>query len=331
MRDQNIDILRGLAAFVVVFIHTPEMQTNGIVHLFWLRVLPPATAIFAILAGWFMIQSLKKNSCSSSEVMLERCQIAQSFIKDKWHRIFIPYLVWSVIYVCVNCAEKLLRGKPFTYDFFCVSQWTRIIFKAGASGHLWFLVFLFYAQCLFCVWFLFARNKKWFNPLTFLIAVSIIACYTVPPVDSFFRRLLFMLGYLFLGSSLMLSGKTMFERYQRQIAICSCVGICLHIVLCIYLNKASPIAMFIPVLYVCAALSLPKWTMLQWVSNIGVYSMGIYIFHVLVVTAGTLMLSTIPCLNGINISPLFLAMVYFGISYGVILALRKAHLPGLHR
>jgi len=318
-RNQNIDVLRAIAAFVVVFIHTPETSDDYSIHLFWLRFLPPANAIFAVLAGWFMVQSLEKYTSLSS---------AQSFFKDRFRRILVPYLVWSAIYVCVNCVEKILRHKPFTYDFASVSGWVSLIFEGGGATQLWFLVFLFYAQCLFCICYFSARNIKWVGLIILLLAISFSICRSFTNHDFFLGKFLFMSEYLFLGSCMLICGKIFLLRHQRCLFICSCLFICLHIVW-ICFNKTSPIKEVLPVLYVCAALSSPQLTIPRWVSNMGTFSMGIYVVHCLVIAFGTLVFSKISFWNGGHITLFCLTMVYFLISYGVVLVLRKTRLPGV--
>jgi len=164
--------------------------------------------------------------------------------------------------------------------------------------------------------------------MTFLMALVFSIGHLFVEPSSFLKKFLFMLKYLFWGSSMLLYGKVLLVRYQRMFFFCSVLGICLHIA-CVCLNTASPITEFLPILYVCAAFSFPHVTVPKWLSNMGTASMGIYVVHSLVIALGTLVFSKISFLNGGHIALLCLTMVYFLISYGVVLVLRKTRLPGV--
>ena len=95
----GLDLLKILAAFTVVLIHSPNphsVQSQGIA----LRILPPPNAAFALMAGMLMGHLLKPDF----DIGL--------WLKRRGSRLLVPYLIWTGIYVGTNLLFDHLRHVP---------------------------------------------------------------------------------------------------------------------------------------------------------------------------------------------------------------------------
>lgn len=190
-RYQGLDLLRAWAAFVVVLIHTPGSPSDKLQPLL-LDLLPPANAVFAIMAGYHMIEGLRK------------AQRTSAWLSSRVRRLLVPFFVWSLVYVLMNVAFDVLQGKPANFLLADGRQWLEVFFCGGGATHLWFLPTLFYAQCLvFLAWQLGRRHLS-VNALALLAALLgfLTACCYPHVQHDYLRKLVFMVGYVSLGGVL---------------------------------------------------------------------------------------------------------------------------------
>lgn len=113
-----IDIVRVLAAFMVVFIHSPkpiEGMNNNIIYALYNYIMLPCVPLFFIISGYLLLPT-------KDSLFL--------FLRKRFKRIVYPLLFWSIICILItphNSLNDLI--KEFFYIPFCQK----------ANGHYWFL------------------------------------------------------------------------------------------------------------------------------------------------------------------------------------------------
>ena len=121
-KDLSIQMLRGLAICAVVLIHCLPQNTITIILRPFLNF---AVALFLFLSGMLTPQSKIDN--------------LGLFYKRRIGKILIPYLVWSLVYLCKNLTHitpphySLSRpsGRPFLYS---EGKEIRLCRPCGAAG-----------------------------------------------------------------------------------------------------------------------------------------------------------------------------------------------------
>jgi len=340
-RNINVDLLRGLCAYVVVFIHTPGDSSR----LFWLSVLPPANAVFAMLAGWYMLTGL--TCCKETSQETKQGQEILSWLKERGHRILLPYAFWSLIYIGLNIALDALLRRPSNFNFHSVGQWVSIILLGRGATQLWFLVTLFYAQALlYAYWILvdFLSKHQYVETSRHQIrgvvyalkmgGVLVIAsicfylyaqCYSK---DQFPATFYFMAKFLFLGAFLSIYSSYI-NQHNNQILL-----LCIAFIIIkmgtvrfgTWIGAGDAYAMA----WILLAQSLPAFSTPRWISNLGTYSMGIYVIHVLIIVGLTTVMRKIGLGYIIESIPaLIMAFFYFVISWVAVVVLRRFKIPGL--
>ena len=189
MRNAGIDLLRILAIFTVVLIHSASTDISyrdGI-----LRYMPPANACFAFLAGWFLFKV-------SGGVSIR--ELGQLVIK-RVRRLVVPYLVWESIYVLFNMVFDLLVGQ---FQLPETSHLWGIVFLGAGSVQLWFVATLIYVQmALAGVMALVTLSKRRISvrldicvfALFNLIAIIVLSWRASGIDNDYLRRFAFILGY----------------------------------------------------------------------------------------------------------------------------------------
>lgn len=176
-RDLLLDYLKFVAILVVVMIHLPG--TGMLCSVFPFNV----NATFAILAGMFTFSS-------SSFV---------EWLKKRWHRLVLPYLLWEMIYFIANVVFDIVTNRCHSFGWHDICMF---VFWGGASVQLWFVITLFYAQIL--LW-LFASVMKMCGVRSWiaLVLLALGGIWLYGSVDEEnIRRTVFMVGYCSLGALL---------------------------------------------------------------------------------------------------------------------------------
>ena len=196
MRNAGINLLRIIAIFTVVMIHTAsegQVFRDGV-----LQWLPPANACFAFLAGWFLFKP-------SSEVSSLRD--IGGLLSKRFRRLMIPYLVWEMIYVLANIGFDLLSRK---FNPPAGADWIGIVLFGSGSVQLWFLITLVYAQIVLCgvmaamVAVSGTKVVKGFLAagLFILFSFGVLLWRASGIENEYLRRFAFLLGYGALGVGL---------------------------------------------------------------------------------------------------------------------------------
>lgn len=132
-RNVGLDILRVMIMFMIVMIHAPFRKDVAMPD--WAStIINSANAMFALLAGWFMV--------------LPQGGEALPWLKRRTYRLLVPYLIWELFYIVLQFGFDAARGAwrvPTTGEAF------NMVFFVGASTQLWFIITLFYVQCGFVV------------------------------------------------------------------------------------------------------------------------------------------------------------------------------------
>lgn len=113
-----LDIVRVLAAFMVVFIHAPkpiEGMNSNIIYALYNYIMLPCVPLFFIISGYLLLPT--KDSLFI-------------FLKKRMRRIAYPLLFWSIINILLKSHDSLGNLlKDLFYIPFCQQ----------ANGHYWFL------------------------------------------------------------------------------------------------------------------------------------------------------------------------------------------------
>ena len=129
-----IDLLRGIAAFFIVGCHLQLLDyTPGAKML--LSCCDMNVGVFAAISGFMM----KRNEvdCRWREYVLRRgC------------RLFPAYVFWTVLYLCASAIYQCYFGLGLKNRFREGEFWIEAIFLGAGATHLWYLICLFYVQCI---------------------------------------------------------------------------------------------------------------------------------------------------------------------------------------
>ena len=128
-----LDYLRVIACFMVILVHScefyycgpTEVFFNSVDDRFWVALID--SALRAAVPLFVM---------ASSYLLVPLTTDSTTFFKRRFVRVFVPFVIWSVLYACLpvwlgrvdgDVAERLSR---LMYNF------------NGDSGHLWFIYML---------------------------------------------------------------------------------------------------------------------------------------------------------------------------------------------
>src|SRR3954464_11787048 len=125
-RNQTRDAARGLGCLAVIWMHTvidsPQLARSAGLSRF-------GTPFFTLAAVFFVLTGLStKASAGWGAYALQR-----------FKRLYIPFLVWSVIYLLLRTGKRTL----LTTDGLVKLDSARLLL--GTARHLWFLPFILMA------------------------------------------------------------------------------------------------------------------------------------------------------------------------------------------
>ena len=161
MRHKNIDLMKFIAIYLVIFYHFTTFEHNFIenpqiivyINYFLRSICSMCVPLFFFVNGFLLI---KKDLDINKHIKL-------------MVRLILITIIWSVIEVFL--ISKISAKSLSVYDFF-LEIWIR---KTGMVGHLWFI------GALICVYIFFPliknaydNNKKVFN---YFIAISTIIVF----------------------------------------------------------------------------------------------------------------------------------------------------------
>ena len=119
-----IDVMRFTAAFLVILAHIYDWSTSPrLFYIFYFTISRIAVPLFFLLSGY---------------LLLSKEETIPSFLKKRFARVAVPFLVWSIIYDVMDSNSFTDTG--VTLDA-VLKLFIRII-RGPRGGHLWFMYFL---------------------------------------------------------------------------------------------------------------------------------------------------------------------------------------------
>jgi len=173
-----IDLLKIIAIFGIVGCHLnlPNMTEGA---LFLKRFTDFNVCVFAALSGFFFF-------CGSGSL--------PEFLHKRSKRLLAPYFIWSIIYVTISTALHFAQTGHIDTELLTVQRWLSILFWGNSSCHLWFIISLFYAQCILCP----MRNLKVSKYIWLVLAIGVVALATVGG-NWYYYYPVRLLGFVMLG------------------------------------------------------------------------------------------------------------------------------------
>lgn len=133
------DDIRAFAAFSVIAIHaTAPYVTAEPVGFVWNQFMRYAVPLFIILSGFLLYYADRKK---------DHLKYGQ-FMRKRLTKIFIPYLIWTLIYTLYKMREELAdKGTEALPDV----GWAFLCFLPDGSAfvHLYFLIIMFQLYLLY--------------------------------------------------------------------------------------------------------------------------------------------------------------------------------------
>ncbi len=145
-RYVGLDLFRPVAAYGLVLYHFYLMGGSH-PSLQWLARLRDCTFSFFVISHFFVLTISFRN----------RERRFRGFFLRRFHRVWIPCIVWTVLYACVwEVFAPLLRGEP-------IKGYTILPMLFYGYSHLWFLQFIFIVSLLLFPLLLFLTRNKQFH------------------------------------------------------------------------------------------------------------------------------------------------------------------------
>jgi surface polysaccharide O-acyltransferase-like enzyme len=133
-RDINIDILRIIAIYAIILIHSSTSYlidnafNNGanwwISGVIYASSLKWATGVFVMISGMFLLKEPKTENI-------------KLYLYGRFIRIIVPFLVWALIYMLINNFQQIIDLK---WGF--IPKYIRNIYNGDVEYHLWFIYML---------------------------------------------------------------------------------------------------------------------------------------------------------------------------------------------
>lgn len=213
-----LDIIRVLAAFMVVFIHSPkiiESMNSNIFYALYNYMMLPCVPLFFILSGYLLLPT-------------KECLFP--FLKRRMVRVVFPLLFWSIICVIIAHHNSFQD---------CIWEICYIPFYQKANGHYWFLYSLVSVYLILPIlseWLKLAKQKEIKFVLGLWFFVSALPCLNIllPGIfdgeGGYYNVLYYnagFLGYFLLGYYL--------KNYSERMSLLK-VFICMVITSCFSLS-----------------------------------------------------------------------------------------------
>lgn len=202
VRQQNIDVLKCISAFLIVCIHSP---VPGEIGKYIIAIARIAVPIFFIITGFFYEEIIRKGQ--------EVSQIKKMFFLTV--KAYTIYLLWVIIYACIikkNVVDylKMIFTKDSLKNF--------LMFNImPLSGHLWYLgaaiyvlIFIFIFRKLKCL------NLLYFITPILLIVDLVFGKYSLFLWDRVFPFIWFR-NFLFVGIPYFCIGNYIYKKKENII------------------------------------------------------------------------------------------------------------------
>lgn len=119
-RNYSFDIIRIIAMVLIIIMHSPipEINTPGIVLSTISFMTAPGIGLFFMISGALLLG----NNLPQTD-----------FLKHRFSKVVWPTLVWTIIYLIVNCINEPLSAKELAKTI------CSIPFEKQGHGVLWFM------------------------------------------------------------------------------------------------------------------------------------------------------------------------------------------------
>lgn len=294
-----VDYARGIAIMLVLYRHIYEGISRAGLSEQKFAYLEHANIIFYsfrmplffILSGVFIGKSLKKRS-------------VQTLIGTKFHTLFWPYLVWSLIQVTL----QLLLANYVNADRTVNDYWYIFVFPRRID-QFWYLYALFNVSVLYIITREKLRFKIWHQLAIGLVAFLFSSWLSVKNIDLGFGYDL-LHYYIFFAIGDLLSDKILDKEMYAKYGSWKTFAILLPVFVVgqyyfleknLEMQNYEYVEAYQPLLFAVIAVSgcafmaniafiLQKYNTLKVLRIIGFHSLYIYVSHVLVASATRVML-----------------------------------------
>jgi surface polysaccharide O-acyltransferase-like enzyme len=281
-----IDVIRAGGAFLVVLAHVilyPVLRGSGPL---WAQSLY-YTASRVAVPLFFM---------ASGYLLLGKQEGYNAFYRKRALRVFIPFLIWSFIYLAWNGG---FSGAPFTIG--SIGEGLLRILRGPRASHLWFFYVLISLYLITPTLRIFTTNAKprdlvYFCGLWFLLdpVLNLIRYLFDVQIGFEFLFLTGYIGYYVLGHLL---GRTNLTKTMLGAAVAVFVAAFAIVFATVYAGRQSPTydqfyEGYLSVTVVCltAAVFLLARSVstgispraLKWIQALSSASLGIYLLHIIV-------------------------------------------------
>lgn len=275
-----VDYARGLAILLVVYRHTMVGLNRGgnqvpdllySIQEFAVNFRMP---VFFILSGIFLAKSLEKYSTSL-------------LIRKKAATLLYPYVLWTVILISVQIILSNYTNSERT-----VADYLFIVTQPRNLDHMWYLLALFNTSILFLLSYKWFRNYPALH-ISFALLLHFV-CYFIKDYsffsDPFYYFIFFVIGVLVSKKLSLLEEKN--TRF---------LGKCLLLLLPIFvagqlfcMNQKETLLLSFPFLaFILVACTffyflcrfLQNIGFATWLTQVGKYSLYIYILHIFVISS----------------------------------------------
>ncbi len=279
-RIPALDAARFLAAVGVIWIHVPRSEAllpTSILGRF-------AVPFFAATAIFFVVRGVGKRPTQSLE----------EFTRDKLRRLYLPFLVWSGLYLLFKLAKAALL--PHEANEF---PGLEVLWQGGAY-HLWFIPFLiatsigmFVIAKLALPW-IHAHHGYDGRCYMAALAVGVLVALIQPPVIAN-STTTSSLSYMWEALPAVCWGFGLAIRptpsaaqvgpSSRKVICVSWLFLVTMALLCLT-GRNALLENYAGMLLLLASLELRSGRLLQWLAKLGPFALGIYFSHLMLLKVG---------------------------------------------
>lgn len=277
-RIEQVDIVKGICMFFVAFGHSlpgaGELVSGSLLFYMHKAIHSSILPLFFFLAGLVAVKCLDEVSA----------QDKLNGLKNRAVRMLVPYFSWALLFIPLRVVFSGFTR--FDYDF---TKLYTILLGNNPCGQLWFLYVLFLFSST-AVLFATRRNIKFLLPVSF--AVTLASCFVTLFYDGInWSNTIFLVFFYYLGLFFSTDPEKIFSYVKFVPFIIAVViyGVMLFAVPWSPGNSFKEVVFRLIIsgagiycaLYVCNAINslMGKTKLAKLLSEIGRYSMDVYIFH----------------------------------------------------
>ena len=262
MRKNGLDLLRGIAAFGIVGCHL-GLSNRTPVGMWVTALCDFNVGLFAAISGFLM-------------------KDGDGYVKRRAKRILPVYLVWSLVYIVATAIfDIMMDGGQLNERYCSLRYWAGVLFLGDAAAHLWFLICLFYAQCILSGIVSVCRLKSR-GAMALLALVSVLLLICSVSWDNWYCKYpLRLLAFLSLGY--------LMKRYAANRITIPLIGIVLMLGVHLGLHGVFHgfVRDYLLVIPVMMFFSSDWFSESKLTAVLCVTSLGVYLIHLLFVRAAS--------------------------------------------